>query len=100
MGSYSASERQQIRQLPREELRARQLDRLNKLPATILPHNRFYAEKLAAVNLPLTSWDDLCRLPFTFKEELKGSPLGGEFAANLTWPARVTGFINPESIPR
>ena len=86
MGSYSASERQQIRQLPREELRARQLDRLNKLLATILPHNRFYVEKLAAVHLPLTSWDDLCRLPFTFKEELKGSPLGGEFAANLTWP--------------
>src|SRR5258705_8615963 len=86
MGSSSASERQQIRQLSREELRSQQFARLNELLATILPHNRFYAEKLAAVNLPLNSWDDLGKLPFTFKEELKGKPLGGEFAANLTWP--------------
>ena len=86
MEPSSYDQRQSIRQLPREELRNRQLAKLNELLAKILPHNRFYAEKLAAANLPLTSWEDLCRLPFTFKEELKGSPLGGEFAANLTWP--------------
>lgn len=84
--STSSTERQRIRQLSREDLRKRQLARLNELLAKILPHNRFYAEKLAAVNQPLKSWDDLARLPFTFKEELKGSPLGGDFAANLTWP--------------
>ena len=102
-------QRQSIRQLPSEELRGRQLVKLNELLAKILPHNRFYAEKLAAANLPLTSWEDLCRLPFTFKEELKGGreslaavcvghgessdakdsrprAAGHEFAANLTWP--------------
>lgn len=79
-------QRQRLRQLPREDLRAHQLGRLNALLAAILPHNRFYAEKLAPSALPLRSWDDLASLPFTFKEELKASPLGGEFAGNLTWP--------------
>jgi phenylacetate-CoA ligase len=86
MSFPSPSERQHFRQLPREELRGRQLARLNELLEKILPHNRFYAEKLSAANRPLSSWEDLSRLPFTFKEELKGSPLGGEFSANLTWP--------------
>jgi len=84
--TFSLSQRQQVRELPREELRKRQLSRLNELLAKILPHNRFYAEKLAAVSSPLKTWDNLSRLPFTFKDELKGSLLGGDFAANLTWP--------------
>jgi phenylacetate-CoA ligase len=86
MDFHSSLERQRLRQLPREELRAHQLGRLNSLLATVLPHNRFYAEKLAPSALPLRSWDELAGLPFTFKEELKASPSGGEFAANLTWP--------------
>ncbi len=86
MGLSSAFDRQQIRRLSRPELRLQQLARLNELLGKILPHNHFYAEKLAAAHLPLNSWDDLDRLPFTFKEELKGSLLGGEFSANLTWP--------------
>jgi phenylacetate-CoA ligase len=86
MDPQTALQRQHLRQLPRQELRAKQLSRLNELLTKILPHNRFYAEKLAAVSWPLKSWDDLAHLPFTFKEELKGSPLSGDFAANLTWP--------------
>ena len=86
MDLHTDNQRQQIRQLSRQELRTRQLARLNELLGTILPHNRFYTEKLAAVKLPLESWDQLSRLPFTFKEELKGSPSSGVFAANLTWP--------------
>ncbi|MCE9527247.1 MAG: phenylacetate--CoA ligase family protein, partial [Planctomycetales bacterium] len=91
MDALTASGRQRVRQLPQKELRARQLSRLNDLLKIILPHNRFYAEKLAAVTLPLETWDDLCGLPFTFKEELKGAAIpthadGSEFAANLTWP--------------
>ncbi|HEX5106600.1 MAG TPA: AMP-binding protein, partial [Pirellulaceae bacterium] len=49
-------------------------------------HNRFYAEKLASVNLPLESLDQLPDLPFTFKEELSTAKHDGEFAANLTYP--------------
>jgi phenylacetate-CoA ligase len=82
----SFTERQRLRQLPREELRGHQLVRLNELLAAILSHNRFYAEKLATAGLPLRAWDELSRLPYTFKEELKGSSGGTEFAANLTWP--------------
>jgi phenylacetate-CoA ligase len=86
MDSSLSLQRQHLRQLPREQLRERQLARFNELLAKILPHNRFYAEKLATASLPLRTWDDLAGFPFTFKEELKGSPLGGDFAANLTWP--------------
>jgi len=70
----------------REGLRAMQLARLNSLLATILPHNRFYAEKLAHVALPLGTLDELSKLPYTFKEELVSGPCQGEFAANLTYP--------------
>ncbi len=54
--------------------------------AHAVPHNRFYAEKLAQADLPLASLADLSRLPFTFKDELVTAPYAGEFAANLTWP--------------
>lgn len=86
MDLFIPSERQRVRLLPREELRSRQLERFNELIETILPHNKFYAKKFGAVPLPLKSWDDLARLPFTFKEELVAPAEGSEFAANLTWP--------------
>ncbi|HEY1068815.1 MAG TPA: phenylacetate--CoA ligase family protein [Pirellulales bacterium] len=60
----------------RSDIRARQLDRLNQLLARILPHNRFYADKLAEVRAPLASLDDLAKLPFTFKEELQATSHG------------------------
>jgi phenylacetate-CoA ligase len=67
-------------------LAAHQLARLNALLEKILPHNRFYAEKLAEVALPLESLEQLDELPFTFKDELQ-APLGaGDYAANLTFP--------------
>ena len=86
MAPFSPTERQRIRLLPREQLRAKQLERLNELLKTVLPHNRFYAEKLGAISLPLRCWDDLARLPFTFKDVLATAASGNEFAANLTWP--------------
>ena len=80
------AERKRLRELPRDELRAGQLTRLNGLLAAILPHNGFYAKKLGGSDLPLRSLEDFSSLPFTFKEELVTAPVAREFCANLTWP--------------
>lgn len=89
----TSQERQSARQLPREALQAQQLGRLNLLLQSVLAHNRFYAEKMQSVELPLASLDALRELPFTFKEELSSGRHPGEFAANLTYPlSRYTRF--------
>ena len=80
----SHQDRRRLEQLPREELARHQFARLTELLAHAVPHNRFYAEKLAQADLPLASLADLSRLPFTFKDELVTAPHAGEFAANLT----------------
>lgn len=82
----SPGERQRVTRLDRAQLQAQQIQRLNQLLTTILPHNQFYARKLAGVRLPLTQWADLQNLPVTTKDELFAAddPLGG--AANRTWP--------------
>jgi phenylacetate-CoA ligase len=82
----SPDDRRRLEQLPREELRRHQLARLNELLKEAAAHNRFYGEKLASVNLPLESLEQLASLPFTFKEELSTAKHDGEFAANLTYP--------------
>lgn len=69
-----------------EALARQQLDKLNSLLAAILPQNRLYAEKLAGIQLPLTSLDQLAELPYTYKDELAALPHEGEFATNLTYP--------------
>jgi phenylacetate-CoA ligase len=79
-------DRRQLEQLPREELARHQLARLNELLGELMSHNRFYAEKLAQIELPLKSLGDLGRVPYTFKDELVTAPFAGEFAANLTYP--------------
>lgn len=84
MPHTTPQERRRLQSLPAEELDARQLALLNGLLATILPANRFYADKLAGVG-PLASLDELERLPFTYKVELL-DVREGELAANLTWP--------------
>lgn len=71
--------------LGREELEQHQLTRLNGLLSAVLPHNRFYEEKLPNLSLPLTSWAEFQQLPYTFKEEL-ADVREGEWAANLTYP--------------
>jgi phenylacetate-CoA ligase len=54
---------------------------------TILPHNRFYADKLARVPAAtdVATLDDLADWPFTFKNELVAGAADG-LPANLTWP--------------
>jgi len=79
-------ERRRIEALPPEELARHQLARLNALLAKILPTNRFYADKLAGLDLPLVSLEQLLEIPFTFKDELAGSHDSGDLPANLTYP--------------
>ena len=86
MSRISFEERRRRERLAPHELAAHQLTRLNSLLARILPHNRFYAEKLANLTLPLASLDQLDGLPFTFKDELQEVGNGGDYAANLTYP--------------
>ena len=62
--------RRKLEQLDADKLAAVQLQKLNQLLAAILPHNKFYASKLGAIELTLTSLEALSALPFTFKDEL------------------------------
>jgi phenylacetate-CoA ligase len=78
-------QRREVERLDPEALSQHQLDRLNDLLHRILPENRFYAEKLAGIPLPLKSLDQLSELPFTFKDELALTAAGG-FSPNLTYP--------------
>jgi len=82
----SFEERRRLESLDSASLLRHQLARLNALLETILPANRFYAEKLNAVKLPIESLDALAEVPFTYKDELIGSQDGGDLAANLTYP--------------
>ena len=83
MSNTSYDKRRQLEQMEPESLAKFQLDRLNALLTEILPHNRFYADKLGDVSLPLGSLDELAELPLTYKAELAGE---GGFASNLTFP--------------
>ncbi len=66
----SAENRRRLERLDRASLADLQLAKLNDLLAAILPHNRFYAEKLSKLKLPLHSLEQLSELPFTSKDEL------------------------------
>lgn len=80
------AQRRQLEHLSGESLAQSQLGRLSQLLQKILPHNRFYAAKLAGIELPLQSLAELDKLPFTHKDELVGSGKQSDFAANLTYP--------------
>lgn len=76
-------QRRKLESLSREALHELQLRRLNTLLETVLPQNRFYAEKLGGKAVRLQSLEQLAELPFTGKSELIGDC---DFAANLTYP--------------
>ena len=87
MHRTSFEQRRRFERLEPDLLAAHQLARLNRLLETILPRNRFYAEKLAGISLPLESLDQLDSLPFTFKDELQQTSVGDhDYAANITYP--------------
>ena len=81
-------ERRRLESLDPAALEEHQITRLNGLLDQILPANPFYAEKLADIQRPLRSLDDLAQLPFTFKEDLLGSAPHSPLAHNLTFPPR------------
>lgn len=72
-GDFSA--RRALERLDPHARAAWQLEKLNALLQQVLPHNRFYAAKLAGYRVPLESLDELAQLPFTTKEELVVGPL-------------------------
>jgi phenylacetate-CoA ligase len=86
MNFTTAEERRRLESLDARAIAAHQLRRLEDLLDEILPHNAFYAAKLAAVSRPIRTLDALANLPFTFKEELLGIPHGHDLANNRTWP--------------
>lgn len=85
MTAHTPHERRKLEALEPWALKQHQLARLNALLATILPANRFYAEKLGSIELPIHSYEELDQLPYTFKEELIDRQ-HGDVAANRTYP--------------
>jgi phenylacetate-CoA ligase len=72
--------------LPRERLRALQLERLQALLQEILPRNAFYAAKFG-VSRSVSTWDDFAQLPLTTKQELaQDQMLRPPYGTNLTYP--------------
>jgi phenylacetate-CoA ligase len=69
----------------RDELDSLKLERLRGLVRAILPHNRFYAAKLARVSPDIPTLEALADWPFTFKEELVEAAAAAGGPGNLTW---------------
>ena len=88
MTHFSAESRRRLESLSRPALEDHQLGQLNDLLAAILPHNRFYAGKLANCPSRLESLLHLSEMPFTSKEELVTQGSGQNLPANLTWPVQ------------
>jgi len=84
MTGASYEQRRELEALDRQALERLQLNKLNRLLETILPHNAFYAAKLTNCPRPLLSLEQLSQWPFTTKDELIGT--GDEWAANRTYP--------------
>ena len=85
MDQTSFETRRQYELQDRDQLATHQLAKLNQLLDSILPSNRFYADKLSKLDRPLKSLDDLQQLPFTTKDELTGEQTS-QYARNLTFP--------------
>lgn len=86
MNTTNRTERERLERLSADELADYQIRRLNSLLDRILPHNQFFAEKLAEAPRPLESLEDLADWPFTYKAELVSDLHDDDLAANLTWP--------------
>lgn len=78
--------RRQLEFLDRQAIESHQLERLNELLDSILPHNEFYAQKLSSAERPLESLDELASLPFTNKDELLPTGEPPLTPRNLTHP--------------
>ena len=76
--------------LPREQLAALQLEKLQAMMTELWGKNRFYSSKWKAAGVEprdIRSLDDLARLPLTTKSELmEDQAANGPFGTNLTYP--------------
>ena len=78
--------------LAREELRALQLTRLKKTVTRVFQNVPFYREKMQRAGVTPTSiasLDDLRRLPFTYKTDLRDTYPNGLFAASMSDIVRI-----------
>ncbi|WP_329886176.1 phenylacetate--CoA ligase [Pseudoramibacter faecis] len=78
--------------MPREQLRALQLDRLKKTVDKVYARVPFYREKLQALGVgpeSINSLEDIRRLPFTTKEDLRNGYPYDMLAEPLSQIARV-----------
>src|SRR5687768_12416711 len=80
-------QRRRVAELDRAELAALQLEKLNRLIASVRADNAFYQRKLAGSTFPLCSLEELARLPQTTKDELQPAVGDEPFAANRTYTA-------------
>jgi phenylacetate-CoA ligase len=81
----------QLENASRSLIEEHQLARLQLGLTRVLPHNRFYEEKLLTrgTSFPFRSLEDLSRFPFTTKQELViDQELHPLFGNNLTYPLR------------
>jgi phenylacetate-CoA ligase len=80
----------ELETLPRERLRALQTDRLRSLIAYVKERVPLYRERLADVEpTDLVSVDDLRRLPFTRKDDLRNTYPFGMFAVSREEVVRI-----------
>lgn len=86
MSPTSFDERRQIEQLDRAALSRLQLEKLNRLLATVRKDNRLYRNKLENCPAQLERLSDLSQFPLTNKDELQPPPGAEPFALNRTYP--------------
>lgn len=92
MESTEFRQRRDLEQMTQDDRVALQLKRLNQLLDEVLPRNQFYAEKLRDVSRPISSLEQLAKLPLTSKAELQAASertteLGDSgLARNHTYP--------------
>ena len=82
----SYDDRREIESLDRAALERLQLEKLNRLLATVMQSNAFYQHKLSGCRVRLDSLTQLAGLPLTTKQELQPASPADAFAANRTFP--------------
>ncbi|MCW9033880.1 MAG: AMP-binding protein [Rhodospirillales bacterium] len=83
---------EKVETLPREELQALQLDKLQAMANELWGKNQFYTNKWKAAGVTpedIKSLDDLSKLPLTLKSELvQDQEANAPYGTNLTYPLR------------
>lgn len=88
--------------MPRSEVQELQLQRLRSVVARVYGNVRFYTEKLDALRLEpddIRSLDDLPKLPFTVKNDLRDNYPYGMFAAPMKQVVRLHSSSGTTGIP-